>query len=86
MSLNHFPLKLLVKIFFHLPYTSLLSVLAVCVKWNVIVAEDPALGVLMFKKLSKVSVGPVTSCTQAAHYIVGEPILIVSFSAAAGGP
>ncbi|KAJ7763605.1 hypothetical protein DFH07DRAFT_770781 [Mycena maculata] len=39
-----------------LSYKSLLSVIAVSVQWNAIVTDDPALGVQMFKKLSKVYV------------------------------
>jgi hypothetical protein len=46
------------KIFRHLSYESLLSVQAVCVQWHAIVGEDPELGVQMFKRMSKVYVGP----------------------------
>ncbi|KAJ7509756.1 hypothetical protein B0H11DRAFT_1257484 [Mycena galericulata] len=58
MGLSDFPPELLTKIFLQLSYGSLLSVTAVCVQWNAIVTDDPALRVQMFKKLSKVYVEP----------------------------
>ncbi|KAJ7066246.1 hypothetical protein C8F01DRAFT_697068 [Mycena amicta] len=47
-----FPPELLVKIFIHLPYFSLLRLLRVCKLWNTIVTDDPELGVLLFKRMS----------------------------------
>ncbi|KAJ7509759.1 hypothetical protein B0H11DRAFT_2184278 [Mycena galericulata] len=58
MGLSDFPLELLTKIFLHVSYKSLLSVMAVCVQWNAIVTDDPSLSVQMFRKLSKVYVEP----------------------------
>ncbi|KAJ7656465.1 hypothetical protein DFH06DRAFT_471842 [Mycena polygramma] len=58
MGLTDFSPEVLTRIFLHLPYHSLLSVSAVCVQWNAIVAKDPGLSVQMFKKLSKVYVEP----------------------------
>jgi len=58
MGLADFPPELLTKIFLNLSYKSLLCVLAVSAQWNIIVATDSALGVQMFKKVSKVYVEP----------------------------
>lgn len=53
-----FPPELLTKIFLNLAYKSLLRVMAVCVRWNAIVAQDPSLAVHMFKKCTQVYVEP----------------------------
>ncbi|KAJ7181445.1 hypothetical protein C8R43DRAFT_969175 [Mycena crocata] len=58
MGLTDFPPELLIKIFLKLSYKSLLSVTEVSSQWNAIVAKDPALGVLMFKKPSEVYIEP----------------------------
>ncbi|KAJ7509760.1 hypothetical protein B0H11DRAFT_2184279 [Mycena galericulata] len=57
-GLKTFAPEILTRIFLHLPYKSLLSVMAVCGQWNAIVIEDPALSVQMFKRASKVYIEP----------------------------
>lgn len=58
MALRDFPVELLTKVFLNLSYESLLSVSAVCAQWNELVAQDPALSVQTFKRLSTVYVPP----------------------------
>ncbi|KAK7033794.1 hypothetical protein R3P38DRAFT_3185673 [Favolaschia claudopus] len=66
-NINTFSPEVLTRIFLFLSYKSLLSVLAVCVQWNRLVFEDPALSVQIFKRPSKKYIAPGKSGEMASY-------------------